>query len=194
MSNQGLILLIVLAAITIYLVWDTYFMGALEYVKSTVDGREYQVQSLPDKQDAADLLAKIREKMIRLVDHLRKSDPEDERVKQILERFNPNNISEGADNSKYTSYSINKGERIVFCLRSRDAKNQLMDENTMIFVALHEISHVGTKSTGHTEEFWDNFRWILEESIQIGIYKQQDFRKEPVKYCGTNITSSPLDH
>ena len=67
------------------------------------------------------------------------------------------------------------------------------DENLLVFVALHELGHVMTKSTGHTEEFWDNFRFLLKESIKIGVYKRQDFKKNPQKYCGTKITDSPLD-
>lgn len=193
MSNSGLLFILVLTGMVIFLVWDTYFMGNLEYVKSTVDGNEYQVQDLPDKLEAANLLANIRIGLETIVKHLRKIAPEDERTQQIIMQFRSDRISEGTEKSKYTSYSINKGERIVFCLRSRDEKQQLMDLNTMMFVALHELSHIGTKSTGHTPEFWDNFRWILEEAIQIGIYKEQDFKTKPVKYCGTEITSSPLD-
>jgi hypothetical protein len=47
---------------------------------------------------------------------------------------------------------------------------------------------------GHNKEFWTNFRYILEESIQIGIYKYQDFRRNPVDYCGTRITDTPLQY
>ena len=194
MSNMGLILILILAGIVLYLVWDTYYAGQVEYVTSTVDGREYLVQNLPDKQKAADLLANIRKNIELLVLHLEKIAPDDERTLQIKKKLDPDNISEGTDNAKYTSYSINKGEKIVFCLRSRNEDKTLVDLNTMMFVALHEIAHVGTKSLGHTDEFWDNFRWLLEESIQIGIYREQDFKTKPKEYCGITITDSPLNH
>jgi hypothetical protein len=67
-----------------------------------------------------------------------------------------------------------------------------MDINTMMFVVLHEFAHLATESIGHTEEFWDNFKWILEESINIGIYTRQDFQNKSVDYCGIKITSTPL--
>ena len=35
--------------------------------------------------------------------------------------------------------------------------------------------------------------FLLKESIKIGVYKRQDFKKNPQKYCGTKITDSPLD-
>ena len=194
MSNAGLLLTLILGGIVIYLVWDTYFAGQVEYVRSEVDGRDYIVQSLPDKQKAADLLAYIRANLMKLIGHLDKMYADDDRTKRIAKNINLDNISEGAENAKYTSYSVNKGEKIVFCLRSRDEKKKLVDLNTMMFVALHELGHVCTASVGHTDEFWSNFRWLLEEAIQVGIYKQQDFKTKPKEYCGITITDSPLNH
>lgn len=194
MTNAGLALCLVLFGLVIYMVWDTYYLGEVEYVKSAVDGQDYLVRSLPDKQDAANLLANIRASLDRLVSHLQKMYPDDPRTKQISANFRSDRISEGADNAKYTSYSINKGEKIVFCLRSRDQNKKLMDLNTMVFVALHELAHVASVDVGHTEKFWDNFRWMLEEAIQVGVYREQDFKTKPMPYCGIMITDSPLNH
>jgi hypothetical protein len=77
------------------------------------------------------------------------------------------------------------------CLRQRDDKEQLVDENVILFVALHEISHVGTVSVGHTQEFWNNFAWLLKEAEHLEIYKYTDFASHPVEYCGVQITDSP---
>ena len=64
--------------------------------------------------------------------------------------------------------------------------------NTMMFVALHEVAHIITISVGHTEEFWTNFKFLLKESINLGIYKKENYNKNPVDYCGMKITDSPL--
>lgn len=159
---------------------------------STVDNQLYKVQSLPDKQDAADLLAKIRDNSILLTEHLRKAYQGDPRTERLIVNFNPSSISEGSNRTEYTSYSVNKGEKIVFCLRSKNEDNRLVDVNTIMFVALHELAHVATVSTGHTDEFWNNFTWLLQEAINIGIYKEHDYKTKPVKYCGIKITDSPL--
>jgi hypothetical protein len=82
---------------------------------------------------------------------------------------------------------------MVLCLRAKKDDNELMDINTMTFVALHELAHIATTTVGHTEEFWDNFRWLLDEAINIGVYIKQDFADKPVPYCGITITSTPLD-
>jgi WLM domain len=191
-EHQGLLIL-VLGSIVVYLVWDTYFMGKQEWVKSSYDGKEYLVQSLPHKEEAADLLAHIAENLTKLSRHLEKTAPDDSRTKNIVMNFRPEKISEGTDRENYTSYTVNKGESIAFCLRQKDASRTLLDLNTMMFVALHELTHVATESLGHTPEFWDNFKWVLHNSIDIGIYTQQDFKTKPKKYCGIMIESSPLD-
>lgn len=193
MSNEGLILFAVLLGVVSFMAWETYAQGDLETVSSQVDGRQYTVRSLPDKAAAADLLATIRARLTTLSTHLQKMHPDDDRTRRIASNYRPDSISEGVDSTKYTSYSVNKGERIVFCLRSKDGSNTLTDTNTMMFVALHELAHIATSEVGHTQTFWDNFAWILEEAIQIGVYAEQDFESKPVRYCGVSISSSPLN-
>ena len=193
MEYEGLLVLI-LTSVLAYLVYDYYYSGNTETVNSTLDGRNYVVRSLPDKVEAANLLAEIRQRLMKLVDHLHKMYPDDDRAVRLVRDFNPDAISEGGDDSQqYTSYSVNKGEKIVFCLRSREKDQKLVDINMMIFVAVHELAHIATESIGHTDEFWKNMRYLLEQSIDIGIYAKQDFKDKPVKYCGINVTSSPLE-
>jgi predicted metal-dependent hydrolase len=187
------VFIVLIALILGYLVWDTYFANEVEYVTSTVDNKEYLVRSLPDKQEAADLLANIKIRLEKVVLHLNETFTDDARTKQLITNFRSDKISEGSENSKYTSYSINKGEKMVLCLRSRDKERKLSDLNTLMFVALHELAHIGTESIGHTPEFWDNFRWILKEAIKIDIYKYQDFNSKPEGYCGIQITDNPLN-
>lgn len=186
---------LIAAIVVSWLVWDTYFNAEMDWVKSNVDDNTYRVRDLPDKQKAADLLAEIRDRCQRLIGHLEKTNPEDERSLRLSSKFRSEMISEGNNNQAYTSYSINKGERIVFCLRSRGkrTKDRPEDVNTLIFVAIHELAHIATDDVGHTQAFWDNFKWLLQEAIQVGIYVKEDYRARPREYCGVDITSSPID-
>jgi hypothetical protein len=78
------------------------------------------------------------------------------------------------------------------CLRQRQGPDEsLVDENVMMFVALHEFSHVCTKTVGHDADFWNNFGWILKEAEAQNLYKYTDFSAHPVSYCGVYITDSP---
>lgn len=166
--------------------------GDLVYVRSPIDGREYQVRNREDKQMAADLLARVNRKLGAIVDYVRdNNDTEDGR--RLVSNYNPGVISESLSDSSHTSYSVNKGEKVVFCIRSKDTKEELVDENTMTFVAIHELAHLMTKSIGHGEDFWENMRYLLKVAIQLGLYQKQDFRANPVTYCGTRITDTPLN-
>ena len=60
-----------------------------------------------------------------------------------------------------------------------------------MFVTLHELAHIMTKSIGHTKEYWDNFKDLLSEAVKINIYKPVDYSKDPIKYSGEEITDSP---
>ena len=198
------VFIILLMIIYMYLESRSY---EVTYVQSSIDGRDYLVRNMNDKEKAADLLARIRAKLMSLVEHLKTVKGKsiqgylgtDDTIKEteenfarLIKRFQPNNISESTPNDKYTSYSVNKGQKIVFCLRARKAQEKIVDENVITFVALHELAHIMTKSVGHTEEFWNNFRILLRVAIKLKLYQHQDFNNRPVDYCGTKITDTPL--
>ena len=163
-------------------------------VKSSIDGYMYKVRDLPDKQDAADLMARIRLKMKKLKIHLESSYPDKPQVKQLSKNFDAeaHRLGESTPDDEFTSFSVNKGESVHFCLRQREGQNEsLVNENIVTFVAIHEMGHIITQTVGHGADFWNNFAWLLQEAERIGIYKQQDFAAHPVSYCGMKITDQP---
>ena len=165
------------------------------YVKSSVDGKEYLVRDLPDKQEASNLLAKVRIKLNNLKIHLEGKYPDKPQVKQLIQNFknDPKRFLESTPDAEFTSYSVNKGESVHLCLRQREgADESLVKEEVMVFVAIHEMSHILTESLGHGPDFWNNFAWLLKEAEIINIYKHQDFKAHPVKYCGMSITDEPV--
>lgn len=178
--------------ITIYM-YISNKNNEVKYEISTFDNKKYLVRNREDSGEAANLLAKIRYNLIQLCDNLKKEYPDKTDIKRLIYKFNPNSITETGKNSKYTSYSVNKGEKIVLCLRARDDEEKLIDENTLMFVAIHEISHIMTKSIGHTKEFWRNFKFLLKHAIKQNLYKHVDYNSYPKKYCGITITDTPLN-
>jgi len=163
-------------------------------VKSNEDGRLYRVRDMPDKQQAADLLARVRRKISNLYNTLRDKFPSKPQIKQWINNFEPSaeRFMESTPDAEHTSYSVNKGEKIHLCLRQREGQNEsLVEENVMVFVALHEMAHVITPTLGHGPDFWNNFGWLLKQAEAQGIYQYQDFKAHPVSYCGLNITDSP---
>jgi len=158
------------------------------------DGRSYKVQDLPDKNEAAEKMASIREKLSKLVEHFK--DPNykyDPPYQRLVSHFNPDVLEENDISADTTSYSENKGEKIVVCLRDKTTSPYpFVDDNTVMFVLIHEMAHLMTASLGHTPEFWTNFRKLLHDAIQLGLYMPTNYAKNPVKYCGMTITDSPL--
>jgi hypothetical protein len=163
-------------------------------VKSTVDGNSYNVRDMPDKQAAADLLARVRLRMKKLYLHLESAYPDKPQVQLLLQNFRPDaeRLLESTPDEEHTSFSVNKGQKVHLCLRQRQGGNEtLIDENIIVFVALHEMAHTITKSIGHEPEFWNNFGWLLREAEKTGVYQYQDFKAQPVSYCGVQITDQP---
>ncbi len=163
------------------------------YVKSNVDGQLYLVRNLPDKQECADRLSRVREKLMRLRTHLDTSHKDKPFVANIIKNFDctADRFTESTPEAQYTSYTVNKGDKIHMCLRQRDEKEQLVNENIITFVALHEMAHCGTTSIGHTPDFWNHFAWLLKQAEAMKIYEYTDFSSHPVEYCGIHITDSP---
>ena len=105
----------------------------MTYVKSRVNGKEYKVRKLDDKEEASDMLAETHEKLHKVCEILEVSNPDDERVKVLKERFPYTTLEESDGNGSQTSFSINKGEKIVLCLRSKDGTNKLVDKNLLLW-------------------------------------------------------------
>jgi hypothetical protein len=191
--KQEIFLYIVVAFVLFFCIKIYYESDAfqLKCIISSVDGNRYRVRERQKLELAADLLAKVTQKCKMLVEYVRQKYPEDPRVKRLVTGFNPKKISETLPTSELTAYSENKGEKIAFCLNTTKQGNKLIDLNTLTFIAIHELSHITTKSIGHKQEFWHNFKFMLENAVDIGLYIPEDYKKQPKDYCGMQITDNP---
>jgi hypothetical protein len=163
-------------------------------VKSKIDGKTYRIRDMPDKQQAADLMAKLRLKMAKFYMHLESKFPDKAQVILLKKNFKPEShrFFESTPDAEHTSYSVNKGEAVHMCLRQRGGQSEdLVNENVLMFVALHEMAHMVTPTIGHDPQFWNNFGWLLEQAETLGIYTPTNFREHPVSYCGVKITDMP---
>lgn len=183
-----LIILIIGIILKIYVDSDVF---NLKCIISNVDGNTYCVRERNKLQLVADLLARVTTKLKKLVKHMKGTYPTRDNVNRMVENFNPKKIYETLPTSTHTAYSENKGEKMAFCVTKKKNGTKLIDENTLTFVAIHELAHIATKSIGHKEEFWNNFKFLLEEAQKIGIYNPIDYKNKPQEYCGMNITDNP---
>lgn len=188
----GYFIIGVVLLICMYVYSDQADSFQLKCIVSTVDGNKYCVREREKLQAAADLLATVTTKCKNLVEYVGKKYPENENCKRLVSGFNPKKVMETLPTSGYTAYSENKGEKVAFCLnRAKKENENLIDESTLTFVAIHELSHIMTKSIGHKSEFWDNFKFLLENAKESGIHDPVDYKKAPQEYCGMKIHDNP---
>jgi hypothetical protein len=160
------------------------------------DGKIYEMQNLPDKEKALETMVAIRAKLETLHEYYVTTPnvAQDPAVIRFNANFSSDVLTENDMASPDTSYSENKGQRIVVCLRDKTKPPQypLIDQNTVMFVVLHEMAHLMTETIGHTQEFWSNFKRILQDAVRLGIYQPVNYAQRPTPYCGMTITDSPL--
>ena len=170
--------------------------------EETYSGEEYIVRNLNDKKDAAEKIDEMKKrlkKLINYIDDLCEKNSKDNKLnfikdynKNIIRKFNNIIFRESTDNSKFTSYSINKGEEIVFCLRSKE-NGEIHDINELMYVAIHEISHVGCPEIGHTPLFKNINIELLKHAINCGVYLYKDYNINPEEYCGIELNNNILN-
>jgi len=195
--KEILLTLILLFLILYFIYINLYSDDNLTYEQSTIDKEYYWVRNLPDKSKAANTLGLIKKNMIKLVNHLKnninKFPANMSHIKDLVKRTRKIYIMETPKDEKYTSYTINKGEKIVFCLRSK-IFDEIHDINTIMYVVIHEMAHVACPEYGHTKLFKEIFKFLLVESSNIKIYKITNYRQNPINYCGMTINEYLLDN
>lgn len=193
MNKQNIFFYIFLAFIFLLCLKIYYESDAfnLKCIIASKDGNRYCVREREKLHSAANLLASVTEKMKQMVKYMKEKHPSDPRTIRLAEGFNPQKISETLPTSELTAYSENKGEKLAFCLNKTKYEDNLIDLNTLTFVALHELSHIMTESVGHKQDFWQNFKFLLENAKDAGIYNPVDYKKNPREYCGLKINDNP---
>lgn len=189
-----IIILLIFIMIFSYWIYKKSLTKNQVYVKSDIDNSLYLVRDVPDKYHAANMLAKIKQNIRKIIDYTHKNidkykDYKDY-ITQMKNKLIEINIIESSEDSIYTSYSVNKGEQIVFCLRTKRTKNEIHDLNLMMYVVLHELAHVACPEFGHTPLFKKIFAFLCQVAIDLGLYYKIDFNNNPTEYCGLTITDS----
>jgi len=165
------------------------------------DVNHYFVQEkYEDKDKAAKMMSVINKNIIKLLKYMKQkretgyydSSPYVKGVvSRLLTNWNPEVLFESPPNEDgTTSYTIAKGEKTVFCLRNK-TNHSLHELDDMMYVALHELSHMGDLKWGHNKSFWEIFKFVLTEAKEAGVYEPINYSYEPIVYCGLNVNYNP---
>jgi predicted metal-dependent hydrolase len=159
----------------------------IDQLRNKYDDQHFMPGLDPNKNNRIDVVAETA----------LKSEYIQERVSQLVRNYNPKLIYEISPMNKdgYTSYTEDK-ERLIFCLRKKEPNangdHELHDINIIMFVVIHELSHMMNNSWGHGRDFWELFKFMLENAVEAEIYIPDNYALNPINYCGLNITYSPL--
>jgi hypothetical protein len=185
-----IIILLIVGAISIALL-VTRYKDNTENI-TAVDGKNYKVRTDGLSDESANRLATLVGKVNGIIKYMIDNDlPTPEIAHRLQYRWRKCEVRETASGEDSAAYTVNKGEEMRVCLKND--KGEFENENTMMFVVLHELGHMMSVSYGHNDEFKDNFQAITEIASKLGYYTPEDFGSNPVNYCGTTITSTPCD-
>jgi len=200
-----LLLILLILFVILYFFTSTFIYNENTYVESDLDNNKYLIRRRKKNTNylkkSANTLAEINKRINTLIDHLIKkyeNDPSKNYfIKKLRENYNYNILSEAAIDNRYTTYTIDKQDMHI-CLRTRDNSENLYDINLLMYVILHELSHLcnyninGYPIQGHGEEFKNIFKLLVSEAMILDIYKYDDYTTNPQEYCGIIISTNIL--
>lgn len=156
-------------------------------VVSSVDGLTHEVLDTVNCAAAADMMATLETKVAELLERSESIVPGDKRFANIRARWSGRLVEiDGTDN---IAYSMDKHD-VSICVRKKDGSVE--NYNDLMFVLLHELSHIANDTYGHDDKFWKTFKFVLEVADATGVYTFQDYGRESVTVCGKEISMTPL--
>ena len=174
------LLFIVVLILLIFFSKRTYSGNVRHY--SSIDHSYYYVNnrhSNRTKTIIANKLATVRKKGDRLIhtikrdQHLRSQN----KYKRLLKKWPQLQIEElNVEGKEIFAFNVNKGYKISLCVLDNDV-------NDIMFVFLHELTHIMTDEIGHPPQFWTHFKELLELAIKHDIYTYQNYNEKHAKFC-----------
>lgn len=154
---------------------------------SSITGSLYWVKNVQGKEAVADRLATLQIALTKFIKDAQVLVPGDARIQRLVRKWD-GTVAE-VERPGDIAYSLNK-RAIHVCVRGTGGALESL--NTTMYVFLHEVAHVLTLEWGHPEEYWNNFRWVLEVAEQTGTYTYEDFDAIPVTHCGHRLGANAL--
>ncbi len=201
---QKIICMTVIILLTIYLIYkdeiETFVTRS--NVCNEVDGRCYNVvEKFTDPVKASQLLAELNLFCLEVMKHLRTkylwnyNNNAEARgiVRHLLSNYNPDGILENAPTGNVnTSYVDDKGREFGICLREKQSgSNNFHTMHDLHFVVLHELSHMANINYGHEDDFWEIFKFILQEAMEANLHIPINYAKYPMNYCSLVVSHNP---
>lgn len=194
-----MIFIIIIILIFVIVFNYNYLQNSGLLIIEGIDGNNYYVRDDTDKDKAANMLYDLRQNLKKLIIFIEENSKNDkefsifkENIDSIKKKIDNVIIKETPKNSSYTSYSVNKGEELFLCIRSKNT-NEIHDINDLLYVAIHEIAHIGCPEIGHTNLFFKINLYLLKKAVEFNLYKFDNYNNKPREYCGINLNNTLLN-
>ena len=192
-------IIIILIYIILYNCYNKYLQNVNLLIIEGLDGNYYYVRNQQDKDEAVKILSDLRQNLKKLINFIEENSTNDkeyyiykDNINSIKNKIDDVSIKETPSNSSYTSYSVNKGEELYLCIRSKNT-NKIHDINDLLYVAIHEIAHIGCPEIGHTDLFFKINLYLLKKAVEFNLYKYDNYNNKPREYCGINLNNTLLN-
>lgn len=178
-----LLLIIIILILIIYLNKNKF---SDDTVEEYYNSNRYKVRKGTKvvQVEKAKKLDNLKNKLQKLVNYCKDSNlPTKIDADRMYSRFKNIQFNETASNDSSAAYVVNKDEELRICLNG--------NENDTMFVLLHELAHIMSKSYGHNTEFKNNMDFLVKQAVKLQIYTPVDYTKSPINYCGVKISTTP---
>lgn len=155
-------------------------------VVSAVNNKKYTVIRTGDYVAAADMLASLEDKAREFIAVASSKYPNDKTILRI-QKYWTGTISE-IPQSDTIAYALEKRD-LFMCVRDNAGNVQQLDD--LLFVLLHELSHLMNSAYGHDDAFWRQFKKTLEMANKLGYLQYKNYDDYSVQVCGKTINANP---
>ena len=168
----------------------------IKHLEKKYESNNFRVSMDPNKNNHIDIVETSDIYANMAINSVKQTEYIQERIKQLINKYDPDRIYEISplNPSGLTSYTQDK-KTLIFCLRkkqkNKNGENELHDLNTIMFVVLHELTHMMNNTWGHKPDFWVLFKFMLVNAVEAKIYTPVDYSKYPIIYCGLALTYNP---
>lgn len=198
--KPGKIILIVFG-LTVLSLFSSYIKKIFDYIfgKRCINYNNFEIcvksGKFVDKKKS--LLKTLGVYLNNLFARLKTLESSNKNVKRLMEKIGEKGITKLEEIKASYGYEYTEHNRktLKMCLGKRDIieeEEDIIDSNTLLFVVLHELAHTMTVEKGHTKEFLDNWKFLLNQAVAINIYTPINYKNNNHSYCGIRLTNNPL--
>jgi len=112
-------------------------------------------------------------------------------IDRLLHKYDPDILEENDPKNPFEHKTYTTNFRtITMCIRKKNG--EFYDFKTLLFVFMHELSHIGSLEREHNPEFWRTFKFMLTASYELGLYDPVDYSQKVIEYCDIPVNHSPF--